>query len=480
MVVPKGAELLWQDQIQRHGVNLTFEEFLLNQTNFTIFYTPVPELSEEVSCEEPSKEQMQFYFFVAWWLEGVIQIVLGCLGFIANSMAIPILLSKEMSSIFNRLLTCLAVFDNIFIVCSVLEAFRKHIGSTQLHEYVFGYFLYQFHNMILCSCIYITVVLALERYRAVWRPVEYHNNVNGINPWRRVMGYILPVMVFAVIFNLPKFFEAKFVERTMYREYFDDVQEEMVEVNYTTTLMAPTALRLNVNYVLWYSNVARLLVTGIFPFGALTYLNFRIYTVIKRRRRMTNRPRGAPSAAQKAEEARQAIVLLVIVVLFLICHTLRIILNIHGLFSLKIVRESLKNGCSGVVQTWTLIGTSISHIMLTINSSVNFIIYCFMCTTFRRIFYQWINKLMGFSVLPDVQHSEASIVVEGQSNVRELVPTLVPENELNTHTQLSNNPDLEPNGGNMEMRSWKDKTNGVLMHLLKIRAQDESKVTSDV
>ncbi len=32
----------------------------------------------------------------------------------------------------------------------------------------------------------------------------------------------------------------------------------------------------------------------------------------------------------------QAIVLLVIVVLFLICHTLRIILNIHGLFNLKI------------------------------------------------------------------------------------------------------------------------------------------------
>lgn len=205
--------------------------------------------------------------------------------------------------------------------------------------------------------------------------------------------------------------------------------------------MAPTALRLDVNYVLWYSNVARLLVTGIFPFGALTYLNFRIYTVIKRRRRMTNRPRAAPSAAQKAEEARQAIVLLVIVVLFLICHTLRIILNIHGLFSLKIVRESLKNGCSGVVQTWTLIGTSISHIMLTINSSVNFIIYCFMCTTFRRIFYQWINKLMGFSVLPDVQHSEASIVVEGQSNVRELIhhesgPALaMAENESNNQSR---------------------------------------------
>ena len=81
-----------------------------------------------------------------------------------------------------------------------------------------------------------------------------------------------------------------------------------------------------------------------------------IFQVIKRRRRMMNRPRGAPSAALKAEEARQAIVLVVIVILFVICHTLRLILNIIGLFSLKIVKESLQNGCSGVTQTWTLIG----------------------------------------------------------------------------------------------------------------------------
>lgn len=93
---------------------------------------------------------------------------------------------------------------------------------------------------------------------------------------------------------------------------------------------------------------------------------------------------------------------------------------------------------------------------------------------------------MGFSVLPDVQHSEASIVVEGQSNVRELIhhesgPALaMAENESNNQTQLSNNPNLEPNGGNMEMRSWKEKTNGVLKHILKIRTTDEPKLTSDV
>ena len=173
----------------------------------------------------------------------------------------------------------------------------------------------------------------------------------------------------------------------------------ILQVNRTLTRMIPTPLRFNSYYVLWYMNVARLVVTGVIPFVSLTYLNSRIYKVIRRRRRMTNRPRAAPSAAQKAEEGRQAIVLLVIVVLFLICHTLRIILNIHGLFTLNYVRRSMAKGCAGVTGLWTLIGASISHILLTINSSINFIIYCFMSTTFRGILYRWVNNFIGRELL---------------------------------------------------------------------------------
>ena len=54
--------------------------------------------------------------------------------------------------------------------------------------------------------------MALERYRAVWRPVEYHNKCKGVNPWRRVvLSYVMPVIIFSVLFNIPKFFEVKFV-----------------------------------------------------------------------------------------------------------------------------------------------------------------------------------------------------------------------------------------------------------------------------
>ena len=43
----------------------------------------------------------------------------------------------------------------------------------------------------------------------------------------------------------------------------------------------PTWLRLDQRYILWYMNVTRLVVTGIVPFFMLTYLNSKIYTVIR-------------------------------------------------------------------------------------------------------------------------------------------------------------------------------------------------------
>ena len=115
---------------------------------------------------------------------------------------------------------------------------------------------------------------------------------------------------------------------------------------------------------------------------------------VKRRRRMTNRPSttSATTAAQKAEETRQAIVLFAIVILFVCCHALRILLNVNELLTLQVVRASIKNGCFGV-PFWALIGVAVSHFLITVNSSVNFFIYCFMSPTFRRIFIVYLKKV---------------------------------------------------------------------------------------
>ena len=63
----------------------------------------------------------------------------------------------------------------------------------------------------------MTVALALERYRAVWRPIEYHNQCVGVNPWRRVLvSYLLPVVVFSTVHTIPKFFEVEMLVKADY------------------------------------------------------------------------------------------------------------------------------------------------------------------------------------------------------------------------------------------------------------------------
>ena len=128
-----------------------------------------------IICVQPTEEEYYFYVTFAWWLEGFGQLLVGILGkniftckkidlciclylnqeiilisqfllsftgFIANAIAIPILLSKEMTNVFNRLLSALSVIDNLFIVCSILEAIRKHIGMIFIViSYSFQYFI---------------------------------------------------------------------------------------------------------------------------------------------------------------------------------------------------------------------------------------------------------------------------------------------------------------------------------------------------
>ena len=93
-------------------------------------------------CEPgATHEEIELYKQLAYSLDGVGQIIIGLVGILGNCLAIPVLLTKKLNSIFNRILVFLAVFDNIFIFCAVLEGIRKHFGPiADWHVYAFAYF----------------------------------------------------------------------------------------------------------------------------------------------------------------------------------------------------------------------------------------------------------------------------------------------------------------------------------------------------
>ena len=55
---------------------------------------------------------------------------------------------------------------------------------------------------------YITIILTLERYLAISRPMKYHAKIRKTKIYfsTRVLAYVQPVVLFALIFSIPNFF----------------------------------------------------------------------------------------------------------------------------------------------------------------------------------------------------------------------------------------------------------------------------------
>merc|ERR1712020_563900 len=79
-----------------------------------------------------------------------------------------------------------------------------------------------------------------------------------------------------------------------------------------------TKFRSHPYFLLFYQNLARLIILGILPFVMLIFFNCSIYFAIRRRQ-----------VRQRHQEENMAIVLMGIVSIFLVCNSFRIFLNFY-------------------------------------------------------------------------------------------------------------------------------------------------------
>ena len=119
--------------------------------------------------------------------------------------------------------------------------------------------------------------------------------------------------------------------------------------------------------------------------------------------RRQNRPgsNGGGNNTSANEESRMALVLFSIIILYFITNTPRIILNFYEFFTIDTFRENKDNFCY-LLPTWVMIMTSISLVLITFNSSINFFIYCVCNTIFQQQFVKhW--KLFKSKICPQSQ-----------------------------------------------------------------------------
>ena len=245
-----------------------------------------------------------------------------------------------------------------------------------------------------CS-MYMTVILALERYNALARPTSHQSTASGNRKftvlsyfkmhWLRLLKYVGPVILLSTLFYSPKYLE-------LYLKKDERCNTTVENFNCSEYMVGLTDLRKSSDYVLWYLNVTNLIFTTVVPLVALAYLNFNVYLKFKqyihrqpshrhgpKSRQQNHNQLTTPSSNNNVQErfrkrekdvVQQTMILFVIVILFVLSHVLRIILNIEEMKSLREEREALDKGCEWL-KFWTIIVAPISHLLLQINSGIN-------------------------------------------------------------------------------------------------------------
>jgi len=266
------------------------------------------------------------------WMEGVLMPIVGAVGLAGNLLSVAVLLGKEMSNSFNKLLITLTIFDTTFIVFMVIDYTGFRVWQwpfgheSALYAYVFPKFLFPLNNIALSCSIYTTVGIAYERYTAVCRPYSYNSRETTMRPSLRLVQILLPVLLISVVVNLPRFFE---VVTSMERRNVTiggNVTEVQEFVTYDIT-----QLRMAPDYIRYYINWTRLLCTCLLPVFFLVLLNVNIFRGIRLSRK---RSRGSAK-----KELNLTSILVCIVVVFLVCNIPRVFINCYEfLCSENIVR----------------------------------------------------------------------------------------------------------------------------------------------
>ncbi|XP_069988013.1 FMRFamide receptor [Penaeus vannamei] len=309
-------------------------------------------------------------------LYGVLLTTIGLLGLAGNLISITILSRPKMRSSINCCLIGLTSFDMIVTTTSVLL-----FGLPEISEYTYTMvwytsgvyqrvtpFVYPLGLIAQTGSVYLTVTVTVERYVAVCRPLR----ARSLCTYGRAKMYVLCVVLFSVLYNLPRFWEVTYKVCE-----FED---------FSFVIVVPSKLRQNDYYKQVYIMWMYLLIMYLIPFLSLMIFNTFIYREV----RAANQERQRLSRLEK-KEIGLAVMLLVVVTVFFVCNVLAFIINVLELLDIAIDELTIS-----------------SNLLVTVNSSVNFIIYCIFGQKFRKLFLKmFCSRILAASAARDTAMAES-------------------------------------------------------------------------
>ncbi|ESN90914.1 hypothetical protein HELRODRAFT_116471 [Helobdella robusta] len=283
-------------------------------------------------------------------------------GFIGNIVSFIVFYNDKLKTSFLFLLQALAIVDTLMITCVFsiysIQGFVQFTGlfrdSYNRYMYpVFMIIIYPFAFAFQALTVWLTVLLAVNRYIAVCMPYQ----ALKICTVKRARIYFAIVLLLALIYTLPKFVEGNL---------------ELLPQRFCLTR---TRISDNFYYELVYHNIMYTALIFILPLSVLTFLNIRLMVAFKD----VKRKRKKMQSLKQRNDDSITLVLIVVVIVFTVCQLPAFVTQILW----TVVDDDVRT-CGG----FQFYFSPVSNALVMCNSSVNFFIYVFLNRRFRKILYQ--------------------------------------------------------------------------------------------
>lgn len=293
----------------------------------------------------------------------LVPVVVSC-GLVGNFFNIVVLINPKMRTSTNVYLLSLAICDSMYLLFCLSLSFL-HCSNKQLPEEAMRYILFArvFSDLFGNTSVWLTVCFTLERFFAVRLPMRGKT-------WctlKKAKVAVLVTFIFCLGNTFPEFFETKVVLVTNnFTTYLSCVATEFAET-----------YSYQFGYYWWF--VAMFTFTPLVLLSVFNSLLIKSVWEANKKRRMLSQTRvtGDPQK-QNREQQRVTLMLISVVVIFLICQTPQAVLLIYRSY---IVANSLPYPADLIK-----ISGNVCNLLVQINASVNFILYSYFSSKFRRTF----------------------------------------------------------------------------------------------
>ena len=324
-----------------------------------------------VGNNSPLEEDMTQGCLLYWFILCTVVIGLLCiLGSIGNITAFFVFWKDNIKTSSSFLFQGLSFIDTVLLITAFpiycLEPIVLYTGVFQEFKIIQPFVLvYMFPAAMTAQTItiWVTVLVGVNRYIAVCKPYSA-SRLCTVNQARKQLTLVI---ILCILYNIPRFFEAKLVRR------FDPM------TNQTHLVPDYTELGANKDYLIIYNNAMYMIFLLILPLIILTILNVRLIKALNALRQK----RQQMQSARQQQDNNVTFVLIIVVLVFTVCQAPALVNQI-----LWNVLPDTARHCGHFQYYYQ----RISNMLVVFNSSVNFLIYFLFNTRFRQVLVQCICK----------------------------------------------------------------------------------------